>query len=192
MATQYVTRFSQTILAEPKLAVEACKYALQKFRTHFPEVNPTLSTTDIERLEYSSHEGYKLYNFFSAAAPNRSAIRIFRELKDFVFSNCDDDSLYIQAWLNSQKSNHLLDWHRHNGYLFHGYICVDPKNTVTEFETFTIENEPGLMYLGECGEMHRVIKRQDFLGERMTIGFDVVRPASAEFLNLGFIPIFRN
>lgn len=191
MTVIHKTRISEYILANQADIIEGCLYSLKKINIVFPDTNSTLSTTKAELNRYSNHSGYKLYNLFAVAAPNAAFFDLFQELVDFIFSSCQEDKLYVQAWLNCQPNEELLDWHRHSGYLLHGYICIDPKDTLTEFETFEIENKIGLMYVGECGEQHRVVSRNNFEGFRLTIGFDAIRPSEMQFDNMGFIPISR-
>lgn len=188
---RYKTRVSDSITSNHSAVVEACYYALRKFRRVFPDSNSTMSTTTAERQRYGEHEGYRYYNVFSAAAPSPDFYKLFIEMTDFIFEFSDEDHLYVQAWLNCQRATEVLDWHKHSGYLMHGYICIDPKDTRTEFESFQVENSIGLMYIGECRESHRVVSSDAFEGDRITIGFDVIRPSKEVFDNLGFVPIYR-
>jgi hypothetical protein len=71
----------------------------------------------------------------------------------------------------------------------HGYISIDPKNTNTEFEGYSIENRPGQIYIGSAFTRHRVVNKERFDGKRITLGFDLIEPMDCNILNRGFIPL---
>jgi hypothetical protein len=104
----------------------------------------------------------------------------------------DDRPLWMESWMKYHIPDEVLDWHRHDSkFTIHGYLSIDPKNTVTEFKTFSIENKPGNLYLGISGKdmMHRVVVKEPYEGYRITIAFDVIDHTPYNAANLSFIPI---
>ena len=92
--------------------------------------------------------------------------------------------------------NEVLKRHNHPDCLFHGYISIDPKDTETEFEDYTITNETGNLYIGDAGVMHQVNVLYPFKGKRITIAFDVEDEHNFKKnnynpvdVNTGFIPV---
>ena len=134
---------------------------------------------------------YRKYNIFSLTAQSVYFYVLYQQIvaavRDYVG---DDRPLWMQCWMNHHRPYEVLDWHHHDN--IHGYLSIDPKSTVTEFKTFSIENKPGNLYLGIPGKdmMHRVVVKEPYEGYRITIAFDVVyhAPYNAK-ANLSFIPI---
>ena len=118
---------------------------------------------------------YHLYNIFSVASPNIHFLNIYKKLVDIIKENVDGQS-FLQAWLNFHDHDQVLDWHDHSSP-YHGYISLEPQDTKTEFEEWSIDNECGNIYFGEGNIMHRVVNNSYYTGKRITIGFDVI-PAS--------------
>ena len=138
---------------------------------------------------------YEKYNIFSITARSIPLYTIYRQIvaatRDFVG---DDRPLWIQCWMNHHLQDKVLDWHFHeNDMLIHGYVSIDPKNTVTEFTKYSIENRIGNIYLGKTGEeySHRVVVREPYEGYRITLGFDIIDAVTENLpvANLSFIPI---
>jgi len=175
-----------------QLAMEAAA-AHKRFQKIFPQTNSTASTTFKEFRKYKHHTGFRYYNIFSLCAPSEVFAGLFLELKGLISIAMPRERIvYVQAWLNYQKKDEVLQWHTHEGFDFHGYICIEPRLTVTEFDGYTITNSPGLMYLGPCSIPHRVVNLKLYKEARITIGFDVVKPGNKYTDNLGFIPIIIN
>ena len=137
---------------------------------------------------------YNRYNIFSLTARSVYFYVLYQQIvaaiRDYIG---DDRPLWMECWMNHHRPDEVLDWHHHGStYLLHGYLSVDPKNTVTEFKTFSIENKPGNLYLGISGKgmLHRVVVKEPYEGYRITIAFNVIdhAPYNAE-ANLSFIPI---
>lgn len=125
----------------------------------------------------SSTRGSKFYNLFSLTAGSRHLHEIFKSIKfgifDFLGTNTED--LYMQAWINYDKYDQVLDWHTHSSaFLCNGYISIDPKNSTTEFEGYSIVNKPGLMYIGPSNRVHRIVVNEPYPDNRVTIAFDVI------------------
>ena len=182
---------SRFIVENQQAIIKDCKYAVEKFNKLFPSTNTTSSTNSSESLHYNHQEGYLLYNIFCLTAPSPRFHDMFQFLTQIIFRYCQGDCLYLQAWINFQTMDAVLDWHSHTGYDYHGYICIDPKDTITEFESYAIENKTGLIYIGPCQEKHRVVTKKPFEGVRITIGFDIIRPSDMRISNLGFLPIYK-
>jgi hypothetical protein len=68
----------------------------------------------------------------------------------------------------------MLKWHNHGDGICHGYISVDPKNTNTRFEEYSIKNEIGRLYIGPSYKFHEVVINEPFDTPRITIAFGVM------------------
>lgn len=141
---------------------------------------------------------YEKYNIFCLASPSSFFYKIFLELRTIIMQICPADEIWMQAWMNYLSYDQLnrLDWHGHE-YEYHGYICLDPKNTVTNFGDYQIENKSGQIYIGPGHRLHKVEAVEPFEGFRTTIGFDLVLNKKTPlvnykempWLNMGFIPV---
>lgn len=115
---------------------------------------------------------YSKYNIFSVTSGSLYFFQIYKELSLLFKEQLGDRPMWFQSWLNVHENETLLDWHNH-AWDYHGYISVDPKNTITEFEDYKIENKVGQVYFGPGNRLHRVVSEKEFSGSRITIGFDV-------------------
>lgn len=147
----------------------------------------TKNYDDIVRDCYSTHAKFKkmfsgdstwsfsCYNIFNLSSTSLHFYNIYKDLiaviKDFRIIQ---EPLWVQSWINFHKSNEVLDWHDHY-WCYHGYICIDPKESETQFEQYSIKNEVGLIYIGPCERKHKVNILKNYDGERITLGFDVTR-----------------
>jgi len=135
---------------------------------------------------------YDKYNIFTIMAGEPYSYIIFQQLVAAIRDRVGDGRpLWLQSWLNYHKEDEVLDWHWHDeDYIAHGYLSIEPKNTVTEFEKFTIENKVGNLYIGKTGPgyNHVVRVREPYEGIRITLVFDVKDSCTAT-KNLSFIPI---
>lgn len=148
---------------------------------------------DIVELNYyfkekDSTNYYPYYNIFSLTSGSMSFYHIYKEVYGIIKSNIDYSPCWFQAWINIHQYNNVLDWHDHY-WDYHGYICIDPQDTVTEFENYTIKNQVGLIYFGKCNNPHRVVNKSQYNQNRITIGFDVTCDPIMNTGCLGFIPI---
>ena len=123
----------------------------------------------------SSTELYRYYNCIGLLSGSKEYYKMFKDIfkKIREFSQTEEP-LWFQCWLNLHKKNELLKWHNHVDSLFHGYISIDPKNTETVFENHTIKNKTGNVYIGHSYKYHKVICKNNYEDERITIAFDVV------------------
>ncbi len=142
---------------------------------------------------------YKYYNLTTLTFGLPLYYKLFIDLQKIIreYSN-NDDPLWYQCWLNFHNENEVLPWHSHPDCLFHGYISIDPKDTETEFEDYTITNETGNLYIGDAGVMHQVKVSSPFEGKRITIAFDVqdeitfrkvIADNNTVDVNTGFMPV---
>ena len=140
-------------------------------------------------------QDYQMYNIFSLTARSEGFYIIYQQvvkvIRDFVG---DSRPLWMQCWMNHHLQDEVLKWHHHERYFVaHGYVSIDPKNTVTQFKNYDIENKIGNIYLGKPGEEygHQVVVREPYEGYRITLGFDVIDSFSEPSLkpNLSLIPI---
>jgi hypothetical protein len=135
------------------------------------------------KSEFSSDTtwNYDKYNLFVESSTSVLYYYLYRDLchciRDFNRKMGGDDTnpIWMESWLNFHSNEDIksLDWHGHE-WDFHGYVSVDPKNTITVFKDFAVENKTGLIYLGTCGEemKHRVHVNEPYDGNRITIAFD--------------------
>tara|TARA_B100000427_G_scaffold110280_1_gene91435 strand:- start:635 stop:1021 length:387 start_codon:yes stop_codon:yes gene_type:complete len=125
--------------------------------------------------------------------------KIFETLRGLIRSQLSEERLWMQSWLNYQDHDGVLQWHNHSS-AYHGYIAIEPQDTKTEFENWTIDNEVGNIYFGPGLHKHRVVNLSEYKGKRISIGFDVMTdynygpdgpnyPGPLPTLNSGCIPL---
>ena len=131
---------------------------------------------------------YFKYNIFSLTAGYYSFYEIYKELILLVKSKLGNKRMWMQAWLNYHNHDQVLGWHNHD-WDYHGYISIDPKNTITEFRDYKIENKVGQIYFGLGQREHRVVCLDEFSDTRLTIGFDVSLDLFAGNGCLGMLPV---
>lgn len=165
--------------------VEDSHIAHQRFLFHYPNKSSTWL--------------YNYYNIMCLSLGSVLYYRLFKKLSSLIRSySKTKEPLWLQSWLNFHNNKTLLDWHNHTDCSFHGFVCIDPKNTITEFENFKIENKVGNVYLGPSNLNHRVVSLEPFESQRITLGFDVYSISDVESLysrhgkidvNVGMIPV---
>jgi hypothetical protein len=143
-------------------------------------------------LEFHNETDYRTknfdtYNIFTECKTNEM-YDLFFEVKSVVRNHIPHGRLWLQAWLNAHRQDECLDWHHHT-FPYHGYISVEPKDTITEFAHWKVKNEIGNIYFGIGGQAneHRVKVNTPYDDHRITIGFDVQSVPSAGANK--FIPI---
>ena len=121
------------------------------------------------------HGSYTHYNVFGLTSPSPHMYQLFTEIRNLVREEIPTGKVWIQSWVNHHYENELLTWHNHSSK-WHGYVSIDPMDTVTEFEEFTIENKVGQIYYGPGGLKHRVVAKSDhpFPDKRITVAFDIM------------------
>ena len=142
---------------------------------------------------------YRYYNAMTLSAGSVYYWHLFKKMSSIIREYVGhEEPLWLQCWLNWHTKESLLDWHDHKECVFHGYVSIDPKNTITEFENFKIENKIGNIYIGPAYLIHRVISIEDFDSPRITLGYDVfdqtcITKIYANYgkvdINIGMIPI---
>lgn len=139
-------------------------------------------------------KAYWQYNLFNISCSSLAFYRLWKELNIKIRQYIGDDRpLWMSGWLNFHKDAEVLDWHNHKRSICHGYISIDPKNTITEFEDYKINNQSGQLYLGPSERMHRVVVLEPYIDYRITIGFDVSDKQNEDHINsnfYSFIPVF--
>lgn len=131
---------------------------------------------------------YFKYNIFSLTAGYYTFYEIYKELILLVKSKLGNKRMWMQAWLNYHNHDQVLGWHNHD-WDYHGYISIDPKNTITEFRDYKIENKVGQIYFGPGQREHRVVCLDEFSDTRLTIGFDVSLDLFPGNGCLGMLPV---
>jgi len=122
--------------------------------------------------EHDSTRTYAQYNFFALSSPSLLFNKLFLELKEIINEYVPYEFKWMQSWLNYHYPNEVLKWHNHF-WDYHGYICIDPKNTRTVFKNYEIKNEIGNIYIGPGKREHTVIVDEYYDSPRLTIGFDI-------------------
>ncbi len=170
---------SPLVITHKKAIIEVVNNTHDKFKELF-------KTSDSTWL-------YDKYNIFTLTAGSDYFYCIYQQIAAAVRDRIGDSRpLWMEAWLNFHMEDEVLDWHFHDvNYIAHGYLSIDPKNTVTEFEQFTIENKVGNLYIGKTGPgfNHAVRVRERYDGVRITIAFNVIDKSFSHQNNLSHIPI---
>lgn len=117
---------------------------------------------------------HRRYNIFTLSSTSELFYYLWKNI-NFCIRNYigDERPLWMTGWLNYHNNQEILDWHNHVNSVAHGYVSIDPKNTITEFENYQIINKPGRLYIGPSQLRHRVTALEPFDGHRITIAFDV-------------------
>lgn len=142
---------------------------------------------------------YRYYNAMTLSSGSIYYWSLFKNLCLIIREYAGhEEPLWFQCWLNFHTKDNVLDWHQHRECKFHGYVSIDPKNTITEFEKFKIKNEIGNIYIGPAYLKHRVVCLEEFDSPRITLGYDVYDQDSIDKLyntygnidiNIGMIPV---
>jgi hypothetical protein len=180
----YIVYQSEHIVKNQGDILEDINIAKRLFDKIFPDRDTTWS--------------YDRYNVFSLTAPSTNFYEIFKEIRTIVRQQLGDEQpLWCQAWLNYHTQDQLLKKHAHE-FEFHGYVCLDPKNTKTVFDGYEIVNKTGQIYFGPGYRNHWVEAIEPFDGIRTTIGFDIfslpsqpswVKSIDRPYSNIGIIPL---
>lgn len=143
---------------------------------------------------------YTKYNLFCLTSTSLLFYNLFKDLKFLIRDYFNSDQpLWMQSWLNYHESNIVektLKFHSHTSH-YHGYICIDPKDTNTIFKNnLSIKNNIGQVYLGpgrktdpEGGYDHKVVVNNPYKGPRITFGFDIKIEPNQVLEHLGWIPL---
>lgn len=122
-----------------------------------------------------STKGYAYYNLFALTVGSKEFFALHKQIASVI--RCvipDGRELWFQCWLNYHMPDEVLSWHSHEGCMIHGYLSLDPKDTSTNFQTFSVKNEVGKIYVGHSHQQHAVVVHTPYDTPRLTIAFDVV------------------
>lgn len=183
----YILYTSQHIIENQAQLISDIDIAYENFKKFFPNADSTWT--------------YNKYNIFSLTAGSTNFYVLFQELRDLIRDRWGSaDNIWMQSWVNylTYDELNILDWHDHL-FNYHGYISIDPKNTVTIFKDYEIKNTVGQIYIGPGYRHHKVCALDEYSGERITIGFDLVlqqkssnphvKYVNVPLDNLSFIPL---
>jgi hypothetical protein len=140
------------------------------------EIIKDLKTSQDNLVKYGvfdTTKAYIYYNIFGVSSPSKHLYVIYKKIRDLVRDKFPNEMIWMQSWLNCHDYDEVLGWHNHSSS-WHGYISIEPQDTITEFENWTIENECGNIYFGPGKHIHRVVNKSNYSGKRITIGFDIM------------------
>ena len=130
----------------------------------------------------SSTFSYGSYNVFALAHGIVTYHTLCKNIQTIIKQYMQtDEPLWFRAWLNYHTPDQLLDWHNHDNCVAHGFVSIDPKQSITEFKEYnvkdsigySIKNSIGKLYIGPGSNYHRVVNNTTFTTPRITIAFDV-------------------
>jgi hypothetical protein len=126
------------------------------------------------------HEQYNLlmYRFKGFHSLYFEIQKLFQQI------NKNEDTYYINCWLNIYQKGHFLDWHEHypkRANAFHGFYCIDCEPSKTTYkipnvpEPVDVINENNLLVISpSTGDWHRTWPWEFGDRDRITIAFDIV------------------
>ena len=143
---------------------------------------------------------YRYYNFFQMTVGLSSYHKIYKGLFSVIKEYVGEEKpLWIQCWINRHSPETILKRHNHLDTICFGYLSIDPKESETVFDEYVIENKVGQLYIGPNGVFHEVKILKPFMGNRITIGFDVMdeekyKECAEKYkshidINTGYLPI---
>ena len=118
---------------------------------------------------------YQSYNIWLLTSPSPFWHMLFQDLISVIKAQREwTVPVWMESWINIHRTRQVLDWHTHH-WPIHGYISIDPKNTITEFEGYNIVNNIGQIYIGPGLRLHRVVadENTEFSTTSITVGFDL-------------------
>lgn len=143
---------------------------------------------------------YKFYNFMCLTSGSEYYYKLFNIIQKEVKNLHEkQEPLWIQTWINYHSQEEVLNWHDHSNCIMHGYVSIRPHKTITEFESFQVDNTPGRMYIGKPYNKHKVSVLEPFDTPRITIAFDIIDSKTWKNVyeiygdtnvNIGYIPIY--
>tara|TARA_R110000803_G_scaffold137125_1_gene204108 strand:- start:89 stop:661 length:573 start_codon:yes stop_codon:yes gene_type:complete len=161
---------------------------------HQSFVNNCYETYKIIQTKFNTNDTtwyFNQYNVFSLTSSSILFYKMYKELnyniREFIG---DDRPLWIQSWLNYHiDDNHLQKslgnkkgFHGHYA-CYHGYISIDPQNTITKFRNdVQIKNKIGQVYMGPANKGDKNNNTWDHYVDlitpsplpRITIAFDII------------------
>lgn len=117
---------------------------------------------------------YSKYNVFALTSCSEEFYQIYEDLIESIrgYFGTLPKPMWVQSWMNFHTPEQVLDWHDHH-WPFHGYISIDPHDTETVFENYTIKNQIGNIYVGPGYRLHKVNVLSNFDRPRITLGYDI-------------------
>lgn len=165
--------------------IESAMLALARFEYAYPGADSTWF--------------FRHYNFFQMTAGNSEYHKLYKDLITVIRNYVDSDQpLWLQSWMNFHSQDKVLKRHTHENTICNGYLAVDPKESETVFDDYTIKNQAGQLYIGPNNVFHYVKVLQPYTGPRITLGFDVLDLENYKIMekkfgtvdiNTGYIPI---
>lgn len=157
----YNIYLSELVALNKEQFYSECFMAKDRFDKAFPNLSSTWT--------------YRYYNVFSLTAGSPVFYELIQQfgfvVRDYLNT---DEPLWFQSWLNFHYKNDVLNWHDHQDCICHGYISIEPRDTITTFGEYSIKNECGKIYIGQPEKKHKVEVLSDFDEPRITIAFDVL------------------
>lgn len=140
---------------------------------------------------------YYLYNVFNISSTSINFYNIYKELNKYIRDFIKNDKpLWMQAWLNYHENDNVLSkslgnkFHGHETP-YHGYISIDPQDTITKFKNgIEIKNKPGQIYIGPGSNSewdHFVELVSPSKSPRVTLAFNITDKENLLVKN--FIPL---
>ena len=167
-----------------ELDIDDKQYNFKLYQCSFIENNHKELIQDLElafsRFDFvfngpDSTNFYRYYNFFQLTAGSVNYHKIFKNLipvvKDYVG---EEKPLWFQCWVNRHSPEAVLKRHNHQDTTCFGYISIDPKESETVFDNYSIKNKIGQLYIGPNETYHEVKVLKNYTGKRITVGFDVM------------------
>ena len=153
-------------------------------------------------LDGRSATGYhKYYNLMLLTFGSKVFHDFFKILKHRLleFMNYPKEHLWYMCWLNYDLGkNKFFEWHKHHDARVHGFVCIEPQHTVTEFKDFKLINKTGQIYIGPGQKLHKVNILKPYKKPRISIAFDVVGEKEIQNIykqhgqldvNIAFLPL---
>lgn len=170
LSNNYRLYSSSFIQDNHKAIVEDCYKAKDRFDENFKNQSTTFT--------------YQYYNIFSLTSGSIYFNQILKDLSKIVktFLNIKKD-LWFQSWMNLHSPEEVLDWHKHEDSLCHGFIAIEPFDSKTIFKNYEIHNKIGNIYIGESNKDHKVIVNKPFKNKRITVAFDIFNIHSYKMMN---------
>jgi hypothetical protein len=182
--------------SDPKYKVYSSSEIIDKKDEFIREIESSRNSLNAIYPDIDSTWGYNVYNLFAISAGYKMFYNLYKDLQYIVRDYLQtDEPLWMQSWANYQYENDLLDWHAHFDWACHGYISIDPKDSVTMFENFEIKNEVGNIYIGPSDVQHKVYSNGQYEGHRITCGYDIgteetlLAMQERNAINISFMPI---
>lgn len=180
----------------PKYRVYSSSEIINNKEEFVREIESSRNSLKTIYPDIDSTWGYNVYNLFAVSAGYEMFYNLYKDLQYIVRDYLQtDEPLWMQSWANYQYENDVLDWHAHFDWACHGYISIEPQDSITMFQGFEIENKVGNIYIGPSDVQHKVYVKNPYEGHRITCGFDIgtkdvlLDMQERNAINISFMPI---